>query len=73
MFRSGSGPYTAIGYVSKNNQKNHGTRGFTGTDHGQVVYKLECLHCGNVYGANGTDVWLRKCPACQGGTRGLEF
>lgn len=28
---------------------------------------LECLKCGHKYYANGTDIWLRKCPKCQGG------
>ncbi|MBO5369839.1 MAG: HNH endonuclease [Clostridia bacterium] len=26
---------------------------------------MECLDCGHKYMANGCDVWLRKCPACQ--------
>ena len=26
---------------------------------------MECQECGNKYLANGCDVWLRKCPACQ--------
>ena len=73
MFRSGGTKTTEIGYINKNRQKNQGTRGVTGTDHGQSAYKLECLHCGNEYGANGTDVWLRKCPACHGGANGIDY
>ena len=72
QFRSGSGPTTEIGFINRNRQKNHGTRGRAGNDHLQVSYKLECLNCGHCYGANGTDIHLRKCPACQGGAPGLD-
>ena len=75
MFKSGSTTTTQIGYINRNNQKNHGTRGIDGNDHCQVSYKLECLEigCGVVYGANGTDVFQRKCPKCQGGKPGIDF
>lgn len=36
-------------------------------------YRVECLKCGHVYGANGSDIHLRKCPKCQGSTKGIEF
>lgn len=26
---------------------------------------MECLDCGYKYYANGSDIWLRKCPQCQ--------
>ncbi len=26
---------------------------------------MECLNCGYKYYANGSDIWLRKCPQCQ--------
>lgn len=73
MWKSGSTDTTEIGFVNRNNQKNHGTRGVIGTDHGQVSYKLECLNkkCGYVYGANGTDIFQRKCPKCQLGKDGV--
>jgi hypothetical protein len=32
---------------------------------------LQCGHCGYDYGANGSDIWERKCPACQEGAPGL--
>ncbi len=35
MFRSGKTKTTEIGYINKNRQQNHGTRGASGTDHGQ--------------------------------------
>ena len=75
MWKSGSTDTTKIGFVNRNNQQNHGTRGVSGTDHGQVSYKLECMNknCGHVYGANGTDIFQRKCPKCQDGKDGIEY
>lgn len=58
---------TEQGYVNKNNQKNNGRTNKPGTDYGQWYYAMECLSCGHTYNANGTDIWQRKCPKCQGG------
>lgn len=58
---------TEVGYMNKNNQKNLGKTGEMGTDYLQSFYRLQCLNCRHVYKANGTDIWQRKCPKCQGG------
>lgn len=58
---------TETGYINKNNQKNNGKTDIPGTGNGQWFYDMECLNCGHKYYANGHDVWLRKCPKCQGG------
>lgn len=58
---------TQTGYINKNNQKNIGKSDMPGTDYMQRFYQMECLHCGYHYFANGSDIWLRKCPNCQGG------
>lgn len=58
---------TETGYVNKNNQRNNGITPQEGTDNNQYFYEMECLNCGHKYYANGTDIWQRKCPACQGG------
>ena len=58
---------TSVGYVNKNNQKNNGKTDLQGNDHGQAIYAMACLHCGQRYGANGSDIWQRKCPKCQKG------
>ena len=58
---------TVGGYVNKNNQRNNGKTSIPGTGNGQWFYDMECLNCGYKYHANGHDVWLRKCPKCQGG------
>lgn len=58
---------TEQGFVNKNQQKNHGRTKMPGTDNGQWFYEMECLMCGHRYYANGSDIWQRKCPKCQGG------
>jgi hypothetical protein len=75
MFQNGTGTTTRIGYVNRNNQRCEGHRGRAGTDHAATAYKMVCQEpgCGQVYGANGTDVFQRKCPRCQGGQPGIPF
>ena len=58
---------TETGYVNKNNQKNLGKTDEPGSGYFQWFYEMECLNCGHKYKANGHDIWLRKCPKCQGG------
>jgi Zn finger protein HypA/HybF involved in hydrogenase expression len=41
------------------------------TDHNQYVYVLRCGDCGHEYGANGSDIFQRKCPNCQSSASGL--
>ena len=36
-------------------------------DNQQWFYAMECQNCGHQYHANGSDIWERKCPKCQGG------
>lgn len=73
MFESGNRETTQIGYINKNNQENLGTKWVKGTDHEQYAYKLSCNECGSIYGANGSDIYQRKCPVCQGGKPGIEY
>lgn len=72
-FKSGDGESTKIRYKNKNNQICHGTLGIEGTDHNQKAYRIECLNCGYVYGANGSDISERKCPKCQAGKDGIKY
>jgi len=72
-YKDGATKTTQIGYINKNNQQNMGTKGVDGSDHYQKAYKLKCLKCGCEYGANGTDIWLRKCPDCQKGNPGIPY
>lgn len=57
---------TEIGYINKNNQKNNGRTDKPGTDYGQWFYEMECLECGHKYYANGSNIYEKKCPNCQG-------
>lgn len=65
--KASTGKSTEVGYINKNNQRNNGKTDIPGTGNGQWFYDMECLDCGHKYHANGHDVWLRKCPKCQGG------
>ena len=64
---------TQPGFVNHNNQVNLGTTDppRDGNDHLQTVYVMRCGNCRETYGANGSDIWQRKCPYCGGGQPGL--
>ncbi|HSP14494.1 MAG TPA: hypothetical protein VLV78_07065 [Thermoanaerobaculia bacterium] len=62
---------TDAGYVNKNEQEVVRRTDRPGNDHGQRVYLVRCRKCNAEYGANGSDIWIRKCPLCQGGKPGL--
>jgi len=64
---------TQSGYRNRNGQVVVRATGLPRTDHLQYVYVLRCSHCGNEYGANGSDIHLRRCPGCQTGRPGLRF
>lgn len=64
---------TTPGFVTRNRQIVVRDSGIAGTDHLQRVYVLGCNDCGAIYGANGSDIFERRCPACQGGAPGLPF
>lgn len=66
-------PTTHTGYVNRNGQVVIRNTRQPGTDKNQYVYQLGCSHCGNVYGANGSDIHLRLCPGCQSGAKGLAI
>lgn len=73
--KNGNTKTTKKGYINKNNQKVLGRTDHKGTDHNQYVYVVECQQksCGNVYGVNGSDLFQRKCPKCQGGKIGIPI
>jgi len=71
--RGGSGRTTAPGYHNRSGQTVLRSTGLAGTDHGQSVYVLQCGGCRHEYGANGSDIFQRRCPACQGGRPGLVY
>jgi hypothetical protein len=62
-----------IGDINPNGQQLLAKTTFDGTDHNQKIWAVQCTQpgCGHVYGANGSDFHLRKCPKCQHGKPGL--
>lgn len=64
---------TTPGYVSRRGQTVLRDTGQPGNDHNQRVYVLRCGACAHEYGANGSDIWQRRCPACDGGAAGLSY
>jgi hypothetical protein len=66
---------TDVGYINRNRQRVVRATGLPGNDHLQKVYVLRCQidDCDNEYGANGSDIFQRRCPRCQGGAPGLSF
>lgn len=64
---------TKPGSINRNGQIIIRNTGKPGTDHGQTIYPLACTECGHVYGANGPDIFERKCPQHQHGAPGLEL
>jgi rubrerythrin len=64
---------TDPGYKNPNGQVVVRNTEKRGTDFLQYVYELRCAHCGHTYGANGSDIHERKCPACQAGRPGIPL
>jgi hypothetical protein len=64
---------TKVGYINRNDQEVTRSTGLPGTDHGQSIYVLWCRLCSNEYGANGSDIFQRKCPRCLSGAAGLRY
>jgi hypothetical protein len=62
-----------VGYTNKNRQTVVRKTGESGNDHNQYVYVLRCGDCGHEYGANGSDIWLRRCPRHDKGAPGLPY
>ncbi len=64
---------TRRGYVNRNGQVVIRNTGLPGNEQGQSVYQMACSICGHVYGANGSDIHLRRCPMHDRGAPGLKY
>lgn len=64
---------TDVGYVNRNHQRVVRRTNQPGNDHGQTVYVLRCGICGREHGANGTDIFQRRCPYHDPKSRGLDL
>ena len=64
---------TEPGYKNRNNQTVIRKTNKSGTDHGQMVYELRCGDCGRSHGANGSDIFQRRCPHCDPKSTGEDL
>ncbi len=64
---------TAIGYTNRNGQTVVRKTFKLSNDLFQVVYVLKCGQCKREYGANGSDIFQRRCPYCDPRARGLDL
>jgi hypothetical protein len=64
---------TRLGFINRNNQKVLQKTDLPGNDHNQLVYITQCQACGTCYGANGSDIFQPRCPACAGDCQGLPI
>jgi hypothetical protein len=68
-----TGQTTTPGFRNRNGQVVVRATGLPGNDHLQRIYVLHCANCACEYGANGSDIFQRKCPKCGGGAPGLPY
>jgi hypothetical protein len=64
---------TDIGYRNRSQQIVQRATGVAGNDRNQLIYVMKCEPCGHEYASNGSDIWQRKCPRCQGGKPGPAY
>lgn len=64
---------TEVGFTNRNGQTVIRKTDLPGNDHNQIIYVLRCGHCAHEYGANGSDIFQRRCPEHDGGQRGLPY
>lgn len=67
------GATTIPGYVNRNKQTVLRRTNLPGNDHFQMTYVMQCESFKHEYGANGSDIFQRRCPACDGGAPGLPI
>jgi hypothetical protein len=73
MTQNSRSPTTQPSYTNRNGQVVVRPTKLPGNDHLQFIYVLRCARCESEYGANGSDIFQRKCPSCQGGAPGLPY
>ncbi len=64
---------TRVGYRNEHAQEVIRKTTAVGTVPDQRVFVLRCGECGYVYGTNGSDIHVRRCPSCQDGPPGLSI
>jgi hypothetical protein len=56
---------TKINFVNHNGQRVIDVTQLPATDSGLRIYLLRCGHCQNKYAVKASEVWEKRCPACQ--------
>ncbi len=64
---------TKLCYVNRNSQVVIRKTTLPRTDHNSAIIQIGYGLCGEVYGANLTDVHERRFPKCQGGKPGSAY
>lgn len=71
--KAARGETTRPGYINENGQITIRNTGIPGNHYNQKIYQIACSRCGLNYGANGCDIFERKCPRCGDGEEGIPF
>lgn len=71
--KAARGETTRPGYINENGQITIRSTGIPGNHYNQKIYQIACSKCGLNYGANGCDIFERKCPGCGDGEAGIPF
>jgi hypothetical protein len=64
---------TQVGYRNAYGQELTRKTSKAGVPPFQRIFAMKCGACGHEYGANGSEVHSRRCPACQGGPAGVAI
>lgn len=59
------------GSLNRNQQLLVAQTAWQGSDEREVLWIVQCMPCGQMYGVDSSAFFQRKCPACQGGAPGL--
>ena len=71
--KAARGETTRPGYINENDQITIRNTGIPGNHYNQKIYQIACSRCSLNYGANGCDIFERKCPRCGDGEEGIPF
>jgi len=63
-----------VGYTNHNEQQViENTKIGSSSHYNQTIWLVQCNLCNYLYGANGCDLHIRKCPRCQSGADGEKI
>jgi hypothetical protein len=59
------------GNLNRNQQLLVAQTAWQGSESRHYIWVMQCMPCGHMYGADASEFFQRKCPACQDGPPGL--